>query len=452
MQSRKVEFQMYYKKSEELLLDLALGLYCRVTNTLLEEHRRRYEAGEKSYNFTAMCRDITSWRKTSDSLNSLNAQSLQMAAKRVSKSFDDFFRRVKAKETPGYPRFKSVRRFKGWGYKSHGDGWKLQGCKAKLNSKNKCSGYTYSSVRLSGIGTLRIRGKARFYGVPKTAEVVRRHGKWYLSVTFQVEDEQLKRSSGQKSMGFDWGINTLLTQVVGDPLTGDVNTVENPRWLKTKLKTLIELQKAVSTLESKAISESGKTKAYPVSVKLRRYYDKVRKIHRQIAKQRHDFYHKLTAALVSEYGLIATEKLNIANMVKKPEAKKEIADSNGCQTTILKKPSASASSTVNSAGLRRSNYDAAGGILMQMLRYKAVEADTKLYEHPTKKLKPSQRCCLCGKTQKMPLEVRVYTCECGNVMPRDINSARTVLRYTYEGEWWVNSCGMGTVPMMGLQS
>lgn len=443
---------MYYNKSEELLLEHVLGLHCRVTNTLLEEHRLRYDAGKPAYNHAAMCRDITVWRNHCKSLSELNAQSLQVTAKRVSKSFDAFFRRVKANETPGYPRYKSIKRFKGWGYKTHGDGWKLQGSSSRLSSKLQCSGYSYSSVRLSGIGTLRIRGKARFYGVPKTAEVLRRHGQWYLSVTFDVEDVQLRRQSGKLSMGFDWGINTLLTQVVGDALKGEVKEVENPRWLKRKLKTLVTLQQAVSAMETKAITASGKTVAFPVNAKLRSYYDRVRKLHRQIAQQRHDFYHKLTSALVTKYGLIATEKLELAQMSKKQEHPIINKDISARVNTMLTKASPGTTSKMSNPGLRRANYDAAGGILMQMLRYKAVEADTKLYEHPTKKLKPSQRCCVCGKTQKMPLEVRVYTCTCGNVIPRDENSARTVLRYTYESEWWVDDLGMGTVPTTGLQS
>ena len=60
-------------------------------------------------------------------LSAVNAQSLQVTAKRLSRAFDAFFRRVAAGEAPGYPRFKSYRRYSGWGYKTYGDGWKLKG-------------------------------------------------------------------------------------------------------------------------------------------------------------------------------------------------------------------------------------------------------------------------------------------------------------------------------------
>src|SRR5918997_1214463 len=56
----------------------------------------------------------------------LNAQSAQVTLRRVALAFDAFFRRVKqGDQSPGYPRFKSLKRFSGWGYKTHGDGWRL---------------------------------------------------------------------------------------------------------------------------------------------------------------------------------------------------------------------------------------------------------------------------------------------------------------------------------------
>ncbi len=159
---------------------------------MLEEHRRRHEAGEKAYNFSAMCKDLTAWRGYADALRGLNAQSLQVTAKRVALSFDAFFRRLKSGDEPGYPRFKSFRRFPGWGYKTYGDGWKL------LQSDGK-----HGKVRLSGIGEIRIRGKGRFTGTPKAAEVIHKAGKWYLSVTYDVAETMVARQRGSEAAAFD---------------------------------------------------------------------------------------------------------------------------------------------------------------------------------------------------------------------------------------------------------
>ena len=60
-------------------------------------------------------------------------------------AFQAFFRRIKNGETPGFPRFKSYHRFPGWGYKAHGDGWRVL---SDENGKHKF-------VQLSGVGKIR---------------------------------------------------------------------------------------------------------------------------------------------------------------------------------------------------------------------------------------------------------------------------------------------------------
>jgi hypothetical protein len=121
---RKITYRMYPNATQDVALKETLALHCRVYNTLLEEHRRRHKAGEPFYSYKLMCRDLTTWRSYS-SLRGLNAQGLQVTAKRVALAFSAFFRRLAAGDKPGYPRFKTVRRFNGWGCKTHGDGWRL---------------------------------------------------------------------------------------------------------------------------------------------------------------------------------------------------------------------------------------------------------------------------------------------------------------------------------------
>jgi putative transposase len=115
---RKITYRLDPSTAHTALLEETLALHCRTHNALLEEHKRRFDAGEKAMGFSAMCKELTAWRGDADALKPLNAQSLQVTAKRVALAFDAFFRRVKAGDTPGYPRFKSLQRFPGWGYKT----------------------------------------------------------------------------------------------------------------------------------------------------------------------------------------------------------------------------------------------------------------------------------------------------------------------------------------------
>ena len=154
MALRKITYRMYPTEQQvERLLEL-LGLHQRVYNTALEERIRLYRDSAQSLGFAAQCKELTAWRKQCDALAAVNAQSLQVTLKRLDLAYAAFFRRVKAGETAGFPRFKAVERFSGWGYKTHGDGW-------RLHAGDKMQ---HGHVRLSGVGMVKLRGKARVPG------------------------------------------------------------------------------------------------------------------------------------------------------------------------------------------------------------------------------------------------------------------------------------------------
>ena len=99
--------------------------------------------------------------------------------RRLDLAFQSFFRRVKAGQTPGFPRFKAARRFSGFADPDRA-GWKLM--------QHGGSGAT---LRL-GLGvesmSLRARGRHRF-GVearPNDITLTRRNGYWFVSVTLRV--------------------------------------------------------------------------------------------------------------------------------------------------------------------------------------------------------------------------------------------------------------------------
>lgn len=404
--NRKITYRLYPNQDQTVALETQHALHCRVYNTLLEEHQRRYEQKLPRYTKGRMEKDITQWRKSCSRLNDLNAQSLQVTAKRLHLAFKGFFDRVKAGETPGYPRFKSYRRYPGWGYKAHGDGWKLfEGNKKKSNHR----------LRLSGVGMLRIRGKGRFEGTPKTLEITKKNDKWYASITFDVSLKGLhqRRKRGDEAAAFDWGVSTLLTIAKEN---GTMEEVENPRFLKKSLDAITKLQRAISKEEMREA---------PSKRKLKRMYAQLASLHRKIANQRHDFYHKLGNLMVERFNLIGTEKLAVQEMAKRPEPK---SDENGeFLPNGAKKQSK----------LNQSILDAAPAKLIQLLTYKAEEAGVWVGKAETKIVKPTQRCHICGTVVPKELHERVHRCpECKVSCGRDENAAKTLLRWLFEGYFW----------------
>lgn len=422
---------MYPNKEQTTSLLEIRGLHCWVYNTLIEEHKRRYNEGLPSYSFNLMCKDITRWRSNTPSLESLNAQSLQVTAKRVSLAFQAFYRRIKTGENPGYPRFKSLGRYPGWGYKSHGDGWRLFVGEGRKHS-----------LRIHGIGELRLRGKGRFAGVPKTCEVIYKQGKWYISVTFEVDSAQIARAKGKDTAAFDWGLTKLLTIAKAD---GGIETFENPRRLRSGLATLKKLQQTVLLERFKAkakakvevpanqqISDGTRPK---IPSKLKRLYKQIAARQSKVSRQRHDFYHKLSAILVQRFGFLATRELVAKEKFNRFKPKQEGTSrhpADGANRKLI---------------IYQNIHNAAPAMLMNMIRVKAEEAGSWLSLANPEIVQQIQRCHKCGTLVMKGLNESWHTClKCKVHCGRDENTVKTILRWFLEGYFW-----LGTSPAARCQ-
>jgi len=385
---RKVTYKLKASASQEELLMNLFVHHHQLYNWALRDRIDTYRDSDYGLKFSEQCKINTLWRKNRKvhGIFNANAQSEQVTLKRVALAFDGFFRRLKkGDKKAGFPRFKPFQRFKGWGYKSHGDGW-------KLHLKDKKHGAVY----LADVGVVKIRGKARNEnGNPKTAEIIRKNGEWYLSVS--MEYAHIERICGTKAIGLDWGVSYYFSTIDQD---GNFEQVENPRYLRNSKEQLASLQRDL------ALAKKG-------SRIQRKLKYRIVKLHQKIANQRLDFTHKETAKLVEVAALIATEKLNIKNMTRSAKGTAEKHGKNVKQK----------------AGLNREILNTAPAMTLNLLRYKAEEASSEFVEIPTRQVKPSQTCPNCGAKEKKSLAVRWHSCECGCEMPRDVASAQVNLNW-----------------------
>lgn len=391
MPNRKVTYRLYPNAAQhERLLEM-LGLHQRMYNTALAERIRAYQTSGKSLSFSAQCKTLTQWRARVPALAGLNAQSGQVTLKRLALAFEAFFRRVKQGDTPGFPRFKPLSRFPGWGYKTHGDGWKLQTGVAGQHGQ----------MYLQSVGDMPMRGKPRQAGVPKTCEIQYKAGRWYASVTLDIET--IQRDCGTEIGAFDWGLTDFLT--IATP-QGLAPPVKNPRHLRRQLTEIKRLGQDVSRKVLAAQRVSGKQRGFLVSKNLRKAIDHLSRLHAKIARSRKDFLHQTSAGLVKRFAAIATEALAVKNMVKRGGARKQ--------------------------GLNREIHAAAPAAFLQMTRTKAAEAGAWYEEAPTRQIKPTQRCHACWQLppEKKTLSARQHHCpHCGVTCGRDENAAMVLLRW-----------------------
>lgn len=289
------------------------------------------------------------------SLFDVHSQVLQNVNDRLDKAFQNFFRRCKAGEKPGFPRFRGVDRYNSFCYAQSG---------FSLNE---------AEIKLSKIGSIRIKLHRCLQGKIKTCTILREAGNWYACFSCEVESNPLTENT--KSIGIDLGIENFAT-------FSDGQSIANPRFFKKEEKAVAKSQKKLSKLEKGTPERKRQKKA-------------VSKIHRRIKNKRADFCHKISRKIVNEYQCICIEDLNISQMMPRSFLAKSIADVSWNQFT-------------------------------QFLTYKAEDAGRKLgVVNPAY---TSQTCSKCGNIEKKKLSERKHCCLfCGYESTRDENAAKNIL-------------------------
>ena len=212
---RKVTYRLYPSRTQSAALSAALRLHQQLYNAALEQRIDAYRRRGVSLTYADQCHDLTTLRQECPEFATLNCSSQQVTLRRLDKAFKAFFERVKTKgAAAGFPRFKGLARFPGFGFKSHGDGWRF----------TPGAEWRHGKLRLQGVGTIKARGQARQSGIIKASELLHRDGAWYLSLTLECPD--ITRASGTGAVAFDWGTETFATLAVGEKDAPTMETVE----------------------------------------------------------------------------------------------------------------------------------------------------------------------------------------------------------------------------------
>jgi len=261
---------------------------CRwVYNETLAMRKNAWEQEQRSISYYESKRQIPLWKKEHPEFSSVYSQVLQDISMHVDLAFKAFFRRVKAGENPGYPRFKGKGRYDSFTYPQYG--FNLNG----------------DRLHLSKIGDVRIVLHRPIEGTIKTLTIRRSStGKWY--ACFSVEYDPSPTPQKEMTVGIDVGLESFATLSNGEK-------IENPRFFRTDEKALAKAQRKLSKAE----------KGTPERKKARKI---VAHAHERIANRRLNFAHQTSRQLVNRFGTIVFEDLNITNMQKNHCLAKSIAD------------------------------------------------------------------------------------------------------------------------------
>jgi putative transposase len=282
---KALRYRLYPTKAQASQLAWTLETCHQVYNSLVNDRKFQYEVNGKAPTWIEQKRSITTWKPAHPELSDVYSQVLQDVSKRVDLAYQAFFRRVKAGETPGYPRVK-------------GDGYD------SFTYPQSGFGFCQGKLHLSKIGDIAVRLHRPINGDIKTCTVRRINSKWFVCFSVEYEAELLPPSA--EEVGIDVGLKTFASLSNGE-------NIENPRFFRAEEKALAKAQRKLA-------------KQVRGSHKRRKAKKVVSRIHERVRNRRHDFVHQTARKIVNRFGVIAVEKLNVKVMVKNHCLAKSISD------------------------------------------------------------------------------------------------------------------------------
>lgn len=255
-------------------LEQTLYLCRSLYNSAIQERRDAYQINRVSINYQAQQNQLPEIKLTNSEYKEIHSQVLQNVLKRCERAFDGFFRRIKTKQTAGFPRFKGANRYDSFCYPQ--TGFVLTGDK----------------LTLSKIGKVKIKLSRPVVGKIKTCAVKKEINNWFVIFTVETAAEPLPKTG--QSVGLDAGISAFMT-------LSDGTQIDNFKYYESTQKKLRVAQRRI------ARRHKGSNRRHKAVIQLR-------KIHQKIFNQRNDFQHKVSTYLVKQFDLIAIEKLNIKGM------------------------------------------------------------------------------------------------------------------------------------------
>ncbi|MFI8504285.1 RNA-guided endonuclease InsQ/TnpB family protein [Streptomyces sp. NPDC085524] len=378
-------------------LTAMLADHCSLYNGALQERRDAYrhvsktsiEYGQQS----AQLKEIRSFDPERQGRWSFSSQ--QATLRRLDKAFQAFFRRVKAGDTPGCPRFRGVNWFDTVDFPKDGDG-----CRWDSTPHDPVT-----RVRFQGVGHVKVNQHRPVAGNVKTVSVKREGKRWYVILTADQADQAEPEPwpATGSVVGIDMGIVNFLADSGGE-------FVPSPR----------HGRKAAAKLESaqQALSRFPRVRRDKRTANHQRAVQRVADLHRKVRRQRLDHAHKTALDLVREHDFIAHEDLRIRNMVKAPASKPDPG-----QPGIFLPSGAAAK-----AGLNHSISDAGWGGFRTILHAKAESAGREVIAVDPRNT--SRTCPECGhvSAENRPTQEKFHCVSCGHTAHADTVGALNVLR------------------------
>ena len=201
-------------------------------------------------------------------------------------------------------------------------------------------------------------------------------GKYFASLLFYCENQTAEKGPAEKFIGIDFAMQGMCVFSTNE-------RAKYPMFYRHAEKKLAREQRKLSRCQKGSQNYKKQKK-------------RVALCHEKIRNQRKDFQHKLSTSLAESYDAVCVEDLNLKGM---------------------------AGGFHFGKGVHDNGY----GLFLSMLEYKLEERGKYLIK-VDRYFASSKICSVCGKKkEELSLSDRIYCCECGNRMDRDVNAAVNIM-------------------------
>lgn len=352
--------------------EAAIAASNQIYNAALEERVSAWSKATKSITKFDQMKSLTQIRADDPTMARYAAVMLRTPLIQVDEAFKSFFARCKRGEKPGFPRFRSLRRLRSFGF-TEAAGWIIRGF----------------SLRMKGLPTVRLKMHRPLEGKTLKLTVKRdARGRWFAVIVVELPDVYGPTAKG--AIGLDLGVENIVTDSNGKAY-GKISPDRKGGAKRSRIERHLARQRRGS--------RRWKNSRRRLATQRQREADARRTRHFQIASE------------IVESGpqVIVVEDLRLRNMTRSAKG-------------TLVEPGKNVAAK---SGLNRSMLDAGLGQFVQILSDKAVSAGRIVIAVDPRNT--SQTCSDCGTVVKKLLAQRQHRCGCGLRLHRDHNAACNVL-------------------------
>lgn len=312
---------------------------------------------------------LPEYKKEFGFLKEVDSQALVQSGNDLNTAYNNFF-----DKRTGFPKFKK---------KGIKDAYRSCVTNNNIRIEGDC-------IKLPKIGAVRIAMERQ---LPKDSKIKNvtisktKTNKYFVSINFEYHKE-IDKVTPETYIGLDYSPKYMYVDSNGD-------TPGVPKPYKTYEGKISHEQRKLSRM----IHDSNNYKKQRL---------KMNKIYEKVANIRKDFAHKMSRKITNSYDVVCVEDLNLI------EISKEHRNAKG-----------------NKFKLGKVNYDNGWGMTRNMIEYKMKE-DGKHFIKANKYFPSTQLCSSCGNKKVMGIEDRMYECNCGESIDRDLNAALNLKQYAIE--------------------